>query len=111
MNHKEIKEYLLSFPEAWLDFPFGQGTSVYKVGHDENGEGKMFALVAENSQPVRLSLRCDPLLAKKLRESYETVMPAQNLNKKNWNTIICSGQISEDDLKGFIIHSYNLASG
>ncbi len=32
MTHKVLETYLLSFPNAWLDFPFGQGTSVYKVG-------------------------------------------------------------------------------
>ena len=39
MTHKELEEYLLSFPNTWLDFPFGEGTSVYKVGHKETGEG------------------------------------------------------------------------
>jgi predicted DNA-binding protein (MmcQ/YjbR family) len=42
MTHKEFDQYLLSFPNAWLDFPFGEGTSVYKVGHKETGEGKLF---------------------------------------------------------------------
>ncbi len=108
MNQKELAEYLLGFTETYLDFPFGEDTEVYKIGDKEKNEGKIFALLVKNSHPVRLSLKCDPLLAKKLRETYETVMPAQNLNKKYWNTIICSGQISEEDLKGLIIHSYNL---
>ena len=45
MTHKEIEEYLLSFPNTYLDFPFGEEVSVYKVGHKETGEGKMFALI------------------------------------------------------------------
>jgi predicted DNA-binding protein (MmcQ/YjbR family) len=27
MTHKELEEYLLSMPGAWLDYPFGNGTS------------------------------------------------------------------------------------
>ena len=110
MTHKEIHDYLLSFPNVWLDFPFGEETSVYKIGHAKTGGGKMFALIAENSKPLRISLKCDPLLAEKLRLDYETVLPGYHLNKKYWNTIICTGQVPDDELKGFITHSYNLVT-
>jgi predicted DNA-binding protein (MmcQ/YjbR family) len=110
MTINEIHEYLLSFPNTWLDFPFGEEVSVYKIGHSDSGEGKMFALIAENSEPIRLSLKCDPLLAEKLREEYETVLPGYHLNKKHWNTIICTGQVSDDDLKDFMRLSYDLVN-
>ena len=70
----------------------------------------MFALVAEESNPVRISLKCDPLLAQTLRDKYETVLPGYHLNKKHWNTIICSGQLSEQEVKDLILHSYNLVA-
>ena len=110
MTHKEIEDYLLSFPNTWLDFPFGEGTSVYKIGHKETGGGKMFALIADNTNPLRISLKCDPLLAEKLREDYETVLPGYHLNKKHWNTIICTGQVPDDELKSLITISYNLVN-
>ena len=110
MTLQEIHEYLLSFPETWLDFPFGQEVSVYKIGHTENGKGKMFALIAENSKPVRISLKCDPLLAEKLRETYETILPGYHLNKKNWNTIIVTGQVPDDEIKDLIRLSYDLVN-
>jgi predicted DNA-binding protein (MmcQ/YjbR family) len=108
MTIKEIEDYLLSFPNTWLDFPFGEGTSVYKIGHVKDGGGKMFALIADNSKPLRVSLKCDPQLAEKLREDYETIMPGYHLNKKHWNTIICTGQVPDDELKSLIMLSYNL---
>jgi len=111
MTHKEIEEYILSFPNTWLDFPFGEETSVYKIGHTETGGGKMFALIAENTKPLRVSLKCDPLLAETLRATYETVLPGYHLNKKNWNTVICTGQVPDDELKGFINHSFHLVNG
>lgn len=110
MTHKEFEDYLLSFPNTWLDFPFGEQTSVYKVGDKETGEGKLFALIAQDSKPLRVSLKCDPLLAKTLRERYESVLPGYHLNKKHWNTIICSGQLTDDEVKDLALLSYRLVT-
>lgn len=110
MTHKELEEYLLSFPNTWLDFPFGEGTSVYKAGQKEAGEGKLFAIIQDGSKPLRVSLKCDPLLAQTLREKYETVLPGYHLNKKHWNTIICSGQLSDDEIKDLARLSYRLVT-
>jgi predicted DNA-binding protein (MmcQ/YjbR family) len=112
MTHKELEEYLLSFPGAWLDYPFGEGTAVYKVGHKDvpSEDEKMFALIVEGSNPVRVSLKCDPLLAKHLREKYEEVQPGYHLNKKHWNTVICSGQLSDDEVRDLARLSYRLVT-
>lgn len=92
-------------PNAKLDYPFGKDVAVYKV------QDKMFALVAENSNPVRVSLKCDPQLAVHLREKYESVMPGYHLNKKHWNTVVLSGQLSWEEVQDLIRHSYNLVAG
>lgn len=110
MNHKEFEKYLLSFPDTWLDFPFGEGTSVYKVGNKEDGEAKMFALIDDASKPLRISLKCDPVLAETLREKYETVVPGFHLNKKHWNTIICTGQLADNEIKDLANLSYQLVT-
>lgn len=89
-------------PNAKLEYPFGKEVAVYKA------KDKMFALIAEKSDPVRLSLKCDPLLADTLRAKYETVMPGYHLNKKHWNTIVLTGQLSWDEVKDLIKHSYEL---
>ncbi len=104
MTHKEVEAYLLSMPNAWLDYPFGEDVAVYKVGD------KMFALVAEKSDPVRLSLKCDPKLAQTLRERYESVMPGYHLNKKHWNTLLLTGQLSWEEVQDLIRHSYQLVA-
>ena len=108
MSHKEVEEYILSLPNAKLDYPFGKDVAVYKVPH--KGTDKMFALIAEGSNPLRISLKCDPTLAKLLREKYETVLEGYHLKKKHWNTILLTGQIEDEEIRGFIIHSYNLVS-
>ena len=110
MTHKELEDYILSFPNTWLDFPFGESTSVYKVGDKESVDSKMFALIDNGSKPLRVSLKCDPILAESLREKYETVLPGYHLNKKHWNTIICSGQMSDEDFNDLVRLSYRLVT-
>jgi len=105
MTHKEVEEYLLSFPNARLDYPFGEDVAVYKVGD------KMFALVPEGKKPVNISVKCDPQLAVLLRKKYESVMEGYHLNKKHWNTILLTGQLEDEEVKDLIRHSYNLVAG
>lgn len=104
ISHKKVEKYLLSMPGARLDYPFGEDVAVYKV------KDKMFALVAEKSDPVRISLKCDPLLAVTLREKYESVMAGYHLNKKHWNTIVLSGQLDWPEIQGLIRLSYDLVA-
>jgi len=110
VDHKSIEEYILSMPNSLRDYPFGTDVAVYKVGADAE-DGKMFALIAEGSDPVRLSLKCDPQLAVLLREKYESVMAGYHLNKKHWNTLLLSGQLSIDEVQDLIRHSYLLVTG
>ncbi len=102
MKHKQVEEFILSMPNTKLDYPFGEGVAVYKAND------KMFALIAEKSDPLRISLKCDPKLAEVLRDKYETVMPGYHLNKKHWNTIVLSGQLPREDIQALIQHSYSL---
>lgn len=105
MDHKTVEEYILSMPNARLDYPFGEGVAVYKVND------KMFALIAEGKTPVQLSLKCDPVLSKVLREKYDEVMPGYHLNKKHWNTLLLSGQLQWPEVQDLIRHSYQLVAG
>jgi predicted DNA-binding protein (MmcQ/YjbR family) len=104
MDHKTVEEYILSLPNSKLDYPFGEDVAVYKLND------KMFALIQEGKDPLRLSLKCDPLLAVTLREKYETVLPGYHLNKKHWNTIVLTGQLPWEEIQGLIRHSYDLVA-
>jgi predicted DNA-binding protein (MmcQ/YjbR family) len=37
-------------------------------------------------------------------------MPGYHLNKKHWNTIVLTGQLSWDEIKDLIRHSYDLVT-
>jgi len=117
MDHKTVEEYLLSMPNARLEYPFGEDVAVYKVSNKDQvasgkgaAEGKMFALISVKKGIVNLSLKCDPQLAEVLREKYETVMPGYHLNKKHWNTIVLTGQLPWEEVEALIRHSYDLVT-
>ncbi len=105
MDHKRVEDYVLSMPNAKLEYPFGEGVAVYKV------KDKMFALISEGKMPVNISLKCDPELSKLLRAKYDEVMEGYHLNKKHWNTIVLSGQLNWQEIQDLIRHSYNLVAG
>lgn len=111
MTYSEIDQYLLSFANTWKDFPFGESTAVYKIGHKESGEGKMFALVTVDAKPLNISLKTDPGLSENLRERYEEVQAGYHLNKKHWITIISTGQLDDEEIKDLARLSYQLVAG
>jgi predicted DNA-binding protein (MmcQ/YjbR family) len=110
MDHKTVEDYILTMQSSWLDYPFGEDVAVYKVG-DSPSDGKMFALIEEGKDPVRLSLKCDPGLSKLLREKYDEIMPGYHLNKKHWNTLALTGQLEWEEVQALIRLSYQLVAG
>lgn len=101
---KTLRGYCNSKLGAEEDFPFDEGTLVFKVG------GKMFALIPldRKDEPPSISLKCDPVLAEMLRTIYDAVQPGYHLNKKHWNTVIVDGSISMDEIYEMIDNSYDL---
>ena len=101
MTFDELRAILLALPATKEDQPFGPDVFVYKV------RNKMFALVAPDS-PLRVSLKCNPVLATMLRDTYPAVTPGYHLNKQHWNTVEIDGSIPTDELLEWINNSYDL---
>ena len=102
MNVEELREYCLSKKAVTESFPFDDVSLVMKV------VDKMFALIALDSHPTLIALKCDPERAIELRERYSAVIPAWHFNKKHWNNVIMDGSVSEKEVKEWIDHSYDL---
>jgi predicted DNA-binding protein (MmcQ/YjbR family) len=102
MNARALREHCLSFAGAEETFPFGAEVSVFKVG------GKMFALSQLDQSPLRVSLKCEPVLAEQLRATYPEVIPGYHLNKRHWNTVTIDGSLSDRMVKDMIEDSYDL---
>ena len=107
LDFNQVEEKLLSYPQTYLSHPFGEEVFVYKLKLDDQNH-KMFAILVEKKEILRLSLKCDPLLAQTLRQKYESVLSGYRLSKKHWNTIILSGQLSWPEIIALIDHSYQL---
>jgi predicted DNA-binding protein (MmcQ/YjbR family) len=74
----------------------------------ERGE-KICAVIEKNTNPLRIELRCDFKLSKLLQERYESVMESRSLGK-NGIEIICSGQLSTEELHDLIRHAYEVSA-
>jgi predicted DNA-binding protein (MmcQ/YjbR family) len=102
MRPAALRRYCLSLPGSAETFPFGPETAVFKVA------GKIFALSQLAALPLRVSLKCEPLLAEQLREAHRAVLPGYHLNKRHWNTVTIDGSLSEQMIKNMIEDSYDL---
>jgi len=83
-------------------FPFGPETSVFKVAD------KMFAASRLGQDPLSVSLKCEPELARQLRETHASVRPGYHLNKRHWNTVTLDGSLPEQMIIDMIEDSYDL---
>lgn len=108
MTYESARDYFLSKPEAWLDYPFGPDTCVPKV------RKKMFATLGEeldNGKPLaRINLKCEPNEALLLRDVFKSVIPGYHMNKTHWNTVLLDGSVPLGELERMIDNSYALVT-
>jgi predicted DNA-binding protein (MmcQ/YjbR family) len=101
MNIEEFREYCIQKKGVTESFPFNETVLVFKAI-------KMFALT-DIDKEFRISLKCDPERAIKLREEYpDHIFPGYHLNKKLWNTINMEGKVPDKLILELIDHSYDL---
>lgn len=104
MTPDELLEFCLSLPQATETFPFGEETSVFKT----SGNNKIFALSSLASEPLSVSLKCDPEDSIALREQYAEITPGYHLNKKHWVTVDLTGGVPVDLVEDMITASHAL---
>jgi predicted DNA-binding protein (MmcQ/YjbR family) len=102
MRPASLREVCLAFHGSTEMFPFGPTTSVFKVSN------KVFAISRLKENPLRVSLKCEPVLAEQLREAYPAVIPGYHLNKRHWNTVIIDGSLPDRMIRDLIEDSYDL---
>lgn len=102
MDFEMLNKYLINKSGTKMELPFGPDTLVYKV------VGKMFAILAWQDDPLRISLKCDPEEAILLRRKYPAVLPGYHLSKTHWNTIVINGSIPDKEIIQMVDESYRL---
>lgn len=106
MNIEHLRDYCLTKPGTEESFPFGPDTLVFKI------KGKIYLLASLESIPLQFNVKCDPEKAIDLRDEYpNSVLPGYHMNKKHWNTVICTGEIPLRKLLNMIDESYGLVLG
>ena len=102
MELETLRKTLLDKKCTTEETPFGPEALVYKV------MGKMFALIAWEESPLRITLKSDPDFALALRAQYPAVKPGYHMNKKHWNTVTLDDSIPEEQFLEMIDDSYAL---
>ena len=102
MNIEEFRDYCLAKKGVTESFPFDEQTLVFKV------MGKMFALVSQNEEIPRVTLKCILEDGAFLVGQFESVIPGYYMNKKHWITISLTGELSKEMLIDIANNSYKL---
>ena len=102
MKKEKVRNYFLSCPESYEDFPFGEEITIFKV------KNKWFGLLVEREGNLQINLKSDPDEALILRDLFKSVLPGYHMNKKHWNTVILDGSIPEKEIEAMIYSSYVL---
>lgn len=97
-----LRDHCLATSGVTEEYPFGPGVLVMKVG------GKIFAIIAEDDDPLTVSLKCEPEIAVVLRAAHDAVRPGYHLNKRHWNTVTLDGSIGDDQIREWVDDSYDL---
>ena len=102
MDIEQVREYSLALPGVTEDSPYGPDMIVFRI------EGKIFLhLPLEYAEP-RISIKLPPEKGQRLRDSYETIRAGYHLNKIHWNDILIENTFASDQIKDWILESYNL---
>ena len=102
MKKSEIEACLAKQKGAEGSYPFGPEALVFKVMN------KMFALVSQQEEPARVTLKCRPADAETLVAQYECIIPGYHMNKKHWITISLTDELPDRMLIDLANGSYRL---
>ncbi len=106
MTGAELRAACLALPGAIETFSFGPGCSVFKAAN-----GKMFAVSVTSTEPVDVSVKCDPDRAADLRRQYDAVVEGYHLNKRHWITVTANADVPDSMVIELIEDSYDLVAG
>jgi predicted DNA-binding protein (MmcQ/YjbR family) len=103
MNQAEAEKFINNLGASTRDAASEPGLVLFK-----SPEGAIFAIIHDQSKPLRVEAKCDRQLAKLLRDKYETVLPSKNMEAATWNEIICTGQLTDEEVEDLVRLSYGL---
>lgn len=109
MTVDEIISYCLEKNGAYIDFPFGDIPMCMKVAN------RLFAQIYPRPEDRKITLNCDRFLGEILRDRFPGIVVrgyhCPPMLQPYFNTIYLNNEISDEDLKSMIDHSYAVVVG
>lgn len=99
MDAKELRRFCMELPGTTEDLPFGEDTLVFRVRQ------RIYALLALESDPLSVNLKCEPDRAIALRQQHTGIRPGYHMNKRHWNTVVQDGSVPDGLLRELVLHS------
>lgn len=101
----EALEYALGLPGAYEDTPFHDDNWVVAR---RNGSRRIFLCTFERQGRIWLNVKCRKDWSGVLCASFDAVVPAYHMNKRNWVSVILDGSMRDDEICRLIAESYDL---
>jgi predicted DNA-binding protein (MmcQ/YjbR family) len=106
MNYGWLDTYCLSKKGAIKDFKMEWDATRYLIG------GKMFAMQGGDKEgKAVITLKCEPLFGRMLREQYSDIIPGYYMNKEHWNSVYLDGDTPDEVMQQMVDMSYELVLG
>lgn len=106
MTQEELRAYMLTFADAEEYNPFDDAGPIYR--HKSNG--KWFGFFAFLEEKTCVILKCDPMEADFLRQTYRGVTPGWHMNKQHWNTVDLNADVPPEELESMVRMSFHLTA-
>jgi hypothetical protein len=115
MQEQKIMQMVCDLAGAVCDRPFADETIViFRHGAHGKWFGALLnaprrALNSDGEGETRvLNVKCDPLLAAMLRETYPEVNAGYHMNKTHWISLVLEGGLPEEEFRKLLSLSYQL---
>ena len=116
MTRDDVLNFTKTLPDAVCDQPFNDDFMTTVLRHKVSRKWFGILLKApKNRMGLKgegeveiLNLKCDPVLAKGLFETYYGITPAYHMNKYHWISVILDSDVPFDEVKGLINLSFSL---
>jgi predicted DNA-binding protein (MmcQ/YjbR family) len=105
MTWEQLRAACLALPGAIETFSFGPGCSVFKAPN-----ARMFAVSVTSTEPLDISVKCDPDIGADLRRTFAAITEGYHLDKRHWITVAANADVSDDLLCDLIRDSYDLVA-
>lgn len=115
-TRRQIIDMALSLPGAIGDTPFESDPESVIFRHGAGGKWfgallraprRAVGLPGEGTAEV-LDLKCDPLVAYGMRQTYPDIVPGYHMNKQHWITVRLEGALPEETLRMLLHMSWEL---